>query len=475
VENVRLCRFCGHINSAEDTGRCDNCGAFSGLIVVSRSQGEEAARRKRFGLRRYRLFRLSLILAPIAVLAVWAAWFSGIVDLAPDPPRATSAISANAQAQTWAQVGRTPQNSGFTPEPAPVPQRVKWTYATAQPLISSPAVANDRVFLATEDGRTVALDPETGEAAWEYTSGLPSSSVPALAGDLVYFTLRPGSIVALERETGEVRWETTLEEPILTSPIVVDGALFIGSGDSKLHALDAVTGQELWDFGTVDWVTSPVAYGDGKVILTSQGSHIHVIDSRTGRQRLDYDTGRGRRAPAGPSVQSNLVYFGSYGGRVWAIDLQSKTRPWDRPLLFWQTNLYVWGVIGSPPVQRGSVWAVDIGGDVTEALAIAHDTVFATNLQGKVVALETNTGEERWSTWLENKITAAPTVAGDTVLIGTEEGIVFGLDAHTGEILWQFQTGGKITGSPIVAGGAIYIASHDGKLYAVTGSVSGSQ
>jgi outer membrane protein assembly factor BamB len=218
-----------------------------------------------------------------------------------------------------------------------------------------------------------------------------------------------------------------------------------------------------------------VAYSDGKVILTSQGSHMHVIDSRTGRQRLDYDTGRGRRAPAAPSVQGNIIYFGSYGGRVWAIDLQSKTRPWDRPILFWKANLYVWGINGSPPVQRGSVWAVDIGGDVTRALAIAHDTVFATNSQGKVVALNTTTGAERWSTLLEYKITAAPTVAGDTVLIGTEAGIVFGLDARTGAILWQFQTGGEITGSPIAAGGTIYIASNDGKLYALTGSVSGSQ
>lgn len=475
MEYVRLCRFCGHINPAEETGRCNQCGAFSGLVIVPRFQGEQAARRKQLGLRLKRLFRITLILASVTVFAVWLASFLGIVDLAIDPPQATSAISADVQAQTWPQVRRTPQNSGFTPEQAPVPQGVKWTYTTAKPLISSPAAANGQVFLSTEDGSTVALDSGTGEAVWEYSSGYPSSSAPALAGDLVYFTLRPGSIVALEQETGEFRWEKALEEPILASPIVVDGTLYIGSADSKLHALDAVTGQELWDFSTVDWVTSEVAYSDGNLILTSQGSHVHVIDAETGRQRLDYDTGRGRRAPAGPTVQGDLVYFGSYGGRVWAINHQSITRPWDRPILFWKTNFYVWGLTGSPPVQRGSVWAVDLGGDVTKAMAIAHDMVIAANNLGKVVALDTITGEERWSTLLESKITAAPTVAGDTVLIGTEAGIVFGLDAHTGGILWQFQTGGKITGSPIVAGDTIYIASHDGKLYALSGSATDSQ
>lgn len=473
MENVRLCRFCGHINPAEETGRCDKCGAFSGLVVVSKSEGEQAARRKQLGFRINRLFRLTLILTPIALLAVWGLWLLGIVHLTPDPPRASSAISAEVQAQSWAQVRRTPQNTGFTPEQAPIPQRVKWTFTTSKPLNTSPAVANGRVFLATEDGRTVALDSETGKVIWEQSSGVPSSSAPALAGDLVYFTLRPGSVVALEQATGAIRWEMALEEPIVASPIVVDGTLYIGSADRKLHALDAVTGQELWDFTTVDWVTSQVAHSDNSVVLTSQGSRVHVIDAKTGRQNLDYDTGRGRRAPAGASIQGDLAYFGSYGGRVWAIDLKSKTRPWDRPILFWKTNLYIWGLNSSPPVQRGSVWAADIGGDVTEALAIAHETVFATNSLGEVVALDTTTGEARWSTSLENKITAAPAVAGDTVLIGTETGVVYGLDSYTGENLWQFQTGGKISASPIVAESAIYIASHDGKLYSVDSFTTG--
>lgn len=468
MEYVQLCRICGHINPAEEIARCRKCLSFSGLTTVPRPQGERVSRRTIFGLRVNRWRRLSLILLPIAALVVWSLW--DFLDLAPNPPRATTNVEASLMPQMWPQARRTPQNTGFVDQQAPVPQMVKWTYATARPLTGSPAVANGRVFLSTEDGRALAFDQDTGQVKWEYHSGLPSGAVPSVAGELVYITLRPGSVVALEQETGTVRWQTKLDDPILASPIVVEGTLYIGSADSKLYAIDAATGKVRWTFETSNWITSPIAYSEGNVILTSQGSSVHVIDATTGRQRLVYDTGRGRSSPGGAAVQGNLVYFGTFGGRVWAIDLRARTYPWDRNLLFWKTNFYVWGITGSPPVQRGSVWSSFLGGDITKAPAIAHDTVYVSSVQGKVGAFDAMNGEQRWVTELDSKITAAPTVAGDTLLIGTEKGSVFGLDVSTGKILWEFETGAKIAASPVVAGDTIYIASHDGNLYAVTES-----
>jgi outer membrane protein assembly factor BamB len=211
-----------------------------------------------------------------------------------------------------------------------------------------------------------------------------------------------------------------------------------------------------------------VAYAGDRVIVASQDSRIHVVGAETGRRRLLYETGIGRHIGASPAVQGDRAYFVSVGGRVWAIDWRETTYPLERGLLFWQTNLYLWGFLSKPPVQKGSVWSRRIGGDVRHTPAIAHDAVYVTTSRGKVVALDADTGTERWQTDIGVNITAAPTVAGTTVLIGTESGVVFGLEAHTGERLWEFKTEGKITGSPIVAGDSMYVVSHDGALYAVT-------
>ena len=237
-----------------------------------------------------------------------------------------------------------------------------------------------------------------------------------------------------------------------------------------MYALDAATGRQRWAFATRDWIVSAVAYVGDRVIVASQDSHLHVVGAETGRRRLLYETGKGRHIGAAPAVDGDRVYFCSGGGRVWAIDWRVTTYPLERARLFWQTNLYLWGMLSQPPVQKGSVWSRRIGGDTRHTPAIAHHTVYVTTLQGKVVALEAATGAERWRADVGVEISAAPTVAGTSVLIGTKSGVVFGLDAYSGKVLWDFKTAGMITGSPIVAGDTMYVASHDGTLYAVAKS-----
>jgi eukaryotic-like serine/threonine-protein kinase len=465
VEDVRVCRSCGHMVPADHTGRCRRCGVFSEIVLMPRPAAEQLARQRHGKAVRRRLIRLSVALALVGGALVWV--LETFFDLGPRPPHATTNLSASSAPHTWAQHRRTPQNGGFTPDAAPFPHQVVWTYRTTQPLLASPAVVAPHVYLTTGDGRTIALDQHAGQPVWEYRSGWLSSSTPAVANDTVIFAIRPGRLMALHRHTGAPHWEIDLRHPISASPVVVQGTVFIGAADKKLYAIDAATGRQRWAFATQDWIVSAVAYADERVIVASQDSRLHVVSAATGRQRLVYDTGLGRHIGAGPAIAGERAYFGSVRGRVWAIDWQATTYPLERALLFWQNNLYLWGVLSHPPVQKGSVWSRLVKGDVRHTPAIAHNTVYVATSQKRVVALDAATGREQWQTTLAVEITAAPTVAGSTVLIGTSDGVVFGLEAQTGEVLWDFKTAGKITGSPVVAGNTMYVVSHDGTLYAV--------
>jgi eukaryotic-like serine/threonine-protein kinase len=465
VEEVRVCRSCGHIDPADSRGRCPACGTFFELTIVPRLEAEQIARRWRRRVLRRRLVRLTVVLVVVGGATIWA--LGAYFDLGPSPPSATTNVSASIGPHTWGQIGRTPDNSGFTPEAAPFPQQVAWTYRTSKPLLASPAVVDAHVYLTTGDGRTIALDRHTGQPVWEFHTGWLSSSTPAVAGDAVIFAIRPGRVVSLDRQTGALRWDAHLKQPVLASPVVVNGTVYIGSSDKNLYALDAATGQQRWTFATQDWIVSAVAYAGDRVIVASQDSRLHVVGAETGRQRLVYETGIGRHIGAAPAVHGDLVYFSSVGGRVWAIDWRATTYPLERASLFWQTHLYLWGMLSKSPVQKGSIWTRRVGGEVRHTPAIAHNAIYVTTSRGQVVALDATTGTERWRSDVSVNITAAPTVAGSAVLIGTESGVVFGLEAHTGERLWEFKTEGKITGSPIVAGDTMYVVSHDGTLYAV--------
>jgi outer membrane protein assembly factor BamB len=466
LQEVRVCRACGHIDPVDSKGRCPDCGLFSELACMPLSAAERLARRRRRRVWRRRLVRLFMVLALVGGVTAWAS--RAFFDLGLTPPQATTSISAISAPHAWAQFRRTSYNSGFTPDAAPFPQRITWTFHTSRPLLASPAVVGDYVYLATGDGRTVALDQRTGQPVWEYRHGEASSSTPAVAGDMVIFATRPGRVVALSRRAGTLRWEAKLRQVILASPIVVQGTVYIGAADRKLYALDAATGRQRWAFTTKDWVVAAVAHADDRVLVASQNSRLYGVGVDTGRQRFVYDTGLGRHIVAAPAIQGERAYFGALHGRVWAIDWQTTTYPLERLLLFCQSNLYIWGMRAAPPVQKGSVWSRSVGGDVIHTPAIAHSTVYVTTARGTVVALDAATGTERWRTDLGVDSTAAPIVAGTTVLVGTRAGSVFGLHAHGGEVLWDFKTGGKISGSPIVAGDTMYVVSHDGTLYAVT-------
>ena len=468
---VRVCRTCGHFNPGDGPDRCSNCFAhLTGVDAVPQESLEQPKRRRIPAFVRRRPFVL-LVLTLLLGFIVWrlALLFDVGVRLFP-PPEASTDISASVAPQTWAQGRRTPENTGFTPDQAPRPGEIRWTFETAKPLLAGPAVVDDRVYLSTEDGRTVALDGRTGRVIWEYRTGFPSGSTPAVAGDMVIYVVRPGLIVALDKETGSRLWEVDIKAPIFASPVVVDGTLYLGTGDSLLHAFDVMNGKELWTFDAEDWIVNSVAYSDGALVVTTQDSSIYLVDARTGRKLLYYDTGY-VRLRGGVVIREDRAYFPSDRGWLWAIDRDARRYPGDRAILRIKLNLYVWQILKNSPIQRGGLWSFRLGGDLPFTPAVAHDTLYVANKDGEVFARDADTGAKRWTTALNVELATSPTVAGQTVLVGAKDGRVFGLDAQTGTIQWSFRTGSDEVGaSPIVVGDTMYVASGNGTLYAVSGS-----
>ena len=385
------------------------------------------------------------------------------------PSPATSTISPAITDQSWPQGRRTAANTGFTPKEAPRPTHVKWSFRTAKSLFAGPAVTEELLYLSTQDGRTVALDRHHGESRWEYHSGLPSGSMPAVAGDIVVFVVRSGLTVALDRNTGEKLWEVNVNGPIYASPVIVRGTVYVGAGNDHLYAFDLVTGRERWSFDAGDWIVSSVAHTDEALIVMTQFSDVFLVDPATGRKLLFFDTGYVRFG-GGPIIYGDQAYFPSDRGWLWSIDRLSTGFPLERVVWWLKLNLYVWNFLDENPVQKGGLWSHRLGGDLKFTAAAAHDTIYMTNLQGKVFARDARTSVERWTADVKVSITTPPTVAGGTVLFGTKDGRILGLDAYDGHKLWEFNVGDEITASPIVAGDTIYAVTSGGVLYAIAGA-----
>ena len=295
-----MCRSCGHIDPADSRGRCPACGMFFELAIVPRLEAEQIARQWRRRVLRRRLVRLTVVLVVVGGATIWA--LGAYFDLGPRPPSATTNISASIGPHTWGQIGRTPDNSGFTPEAAPFPQHVAWTYRTSKPLLASPAVVDSYVYLTTGDGRTIALDRHTGQTVWEFYTGWLSNSTPAVAGDAVVFAIRPGRVVSLDRTDRRAALGHQHENAYLGF-----------SCGGERHGLYWVLGQEPLCPRCRHWTATLGLCHPGldclRRGLRGRSGHRGFAGQPpacgrggNGRQRLVYETGIGRHIGAAPAV-----------------------------------------------------------------------------------------------------------------------------------------------------------------------------
>jgi outer membrane protein assembly factor BamB len=102
---------------------------------------------------------------------------------------------------------------------------------------ASAAFAYDTVYIPTSNA-TYALDAENGTVKWSRPlDGESSVSSPAVADGKVYFGLDNNYVYALDAFTGDIIWSYKTEGAVQSSPAISDGLLFVGSNDGNLYAI----------------------------------------------------------------------------------------------------------------------------------------------------------------------------------------------------------------------------------------------
>lgn len=147
-----------------------------------------------------------------------------------------------------------------------------WIYQTgiAESFVTTPIVVDGAMYLTTPESHVVALNAATGARLWEYVPELaethlccgPDNQGVAVYQDKVIVATLDGRVVALNHRTGEPVWETALADPRegysqTIAPLAAGGKVFVGVGGAEygvrgfVSALDAATGKELWRWYTI--------------------------------------------------------------------------------------------------------------------------------------------------------------------------------------------------------------------------------
>jgi outer membrane protein assembly factor BamB len=221
----------------------------------------------------------------------------------------------------------------------------------------------------------------------------------------------------------------------------IDKLIYTGSMDGDVLAINPLVRQAGGNFpGQGEWeyvITVPTA---GNVC----GPFLSCGQEAATAKAVIYSS---------PAISADLVYVGTYSGKVMAISRSEPTKGADFPSrkknewVFPKTDTYIGAVIGN--------------------LILFEDTLFVCTADGKVYALDAKYGDKKWEFQTNKRIWSSPAVSEGVVYFGGFDGKLYAISSRDGSKLWQSDLPAVICSSPVIYQDTIYFGTFDRYLYAV--------
>lgn len=329
-------------------------------------------------------------------------------------------------------------HSGYSTSLAPITSHVVWVYQTDMLILSSPVVADGKVYIGSNH-KYYCLNAATGEKIWECITDGWAEGNPAVENGKIYLVSRndegENKIFCLQADTGQYLWNyTDCYWPF--NPVVYAGMIYFGDLDGYVRCLNALDGTFIWAFRTDSvGISNSPAISDGKVYFGAGNGRMYCVNASNGNEIWSYLT-NGKIMECA-SVSDGKVYFGSCDWKIYCLDAENGQSIWN-----YTTNYYV----DSTP-------------------AIAYGKIFIGSRDCNLYCLDAGTGQYLWSYGANDQVDSSPAVADGKVYVGSDDGNLYCLNAETGTKIWDYMTGSYVMSSPAIVNGKIYIGSYDNNLY----------
>ncbi|MGQ0428451.1 MAG: PQQ-dependent dehydrogenase, methanol/ethanol family [Gammaproteobacteria bacterium] len=305
---------------------------------------------------------------PATIVLASALQFAGCQKAA---PLIDGARIANPAPGEWPSHGRGYDKQRFSPLDQVTEENVgqlglAWWHDIQVPrgAEATPLVANGVIYITEPWSIVQALDARTGKPLWRFDPEVPREKAHhaccdvvnrgvALWHDSVFVATLDGRLIALDAKTGELRWTQQTFDPATTrtitgAPRVVRGRVVIGHGGAEygvrgyVSAYDAETGDLSWRFYTVPG--DPSAPPDGaasdkvmaeKVLPTWNGEWWKFGGGGTVWDSMAYDP------------ELDLLYVGVGNGSPWNHQIRSAGKG---------DNLFLASIVALRPETGAYVW-----------------------------------------------------------------------------------------------------------------------
>ena len=358
---------------------------------------------------------------------------------------AEGVISDNA---SWKSFRHDLNQTGVASSDLPEKLEKLWEVSLGDQILATAAIVGEFVYVPCLSGELTCLRRATGDKVWAYKTveqvaantfapGFKSS--PTVTADAIYLGDEDGVFHAIDRNTGKGLWKFETGGEIYSSAAVIDGRILFGSYDNHLYCLNR-DGSLAWKFGTQGYVHCAPAVVDGVTFIAGCDEHLRTIDVKSGEQRAELKLET--YLIASPAVIGDILYVGTYGSEVVAVD-------WRKQAVVWRYHAGA----GDFPFHSSA--------------AVTDELVIVGGRDKHVHGIVRETGQSAWTFPTRGKVDSSPVVVGNRVFVGSNDGNLYELSLADGKEQWKFNAGKPISAAPSVGEGVLVIGSEsrDGKVY----------
>jgi outer membrane protein assembly factor BamB len=176
---------------------------------------------------------------------------------------------------------------------------IVWQVRPGGPLRGAPTVANENVYVVSQDNQIFALNPADGATRWTSSAaveiaGVFGSGAPAAAQGTVVAGFSSGELNAYRYENGRVLWQDALARTSISTavttlsdidaePVIDQGRVYAVGQGGRMVALELVTGQRVWEIN-VAGTSTPWVAGEWIFVVTDE-AQLLAIARATGKVR----------------------------------------------------------------------------------------------------------------------------------------------------------------------------------------------
>ena len=292
---------------------------------------------------------------------------------------------------------------------------------------AGPTIVEGTLYMTPDNGEMAAIDPDDLSDVSNLNPVVtPQWSFPA---------------------TEEVLCENEIEPTkrdlrgIYGVPPVDDTSVYFGGYDGNVYAINRDDGACRWVFETDGSIIGGPSLSGSKLYVGSDDNLLYVLDVDDGSVIASFDAGDSIWVE--PLVTEDAVYVSTVSGDLFSLDPETLNPIWNEPF---------------------SV----VSGLLTDPVLTNEATLLVGGIGQTLYAVDSATGDEKWSFEGENWFWTRPLVSDGTIYVSDLDGNVYALDLK-GTLIWDgpFQAEHSVRSAALLEDDTLLNVDSKGNVYGV--------